>query len=98
MNIEFLNSSATGLTGSLAHASWQGALAAIAVWLLCQCFPRLPASVKCWLWRLVLLKALLAFIWVHPIDLEVFAMAQPAPAISAPIQAHHEIIHESFSV
>lgn len=44
------------------RASWQGALAIAFVWLVCREFPRLPPNVSCWLWRLALVKMLVALV------------------------------------
>ncbi len=54
---------------TLLRASWQGAIAVGLVWGLCRLVPRISPSVRCWLWRLVLLKFLLLFVWPATIDL-----------------------------
>ena len=54
---------------ALYRASWQGAIAVGLVWCLCRLIPRLPASIRCWLWRAVLVKMLLVIVWPGTIDL-----------------------------
>lgn len=54
---------------ALLRASWQGAIAAGLVWCLCRWVRSIPPSVRCWLWRLVLLKFLLLVVWPVTIDL-----------------------------
>ncbi|NLE60122.1 MAG: M56 family metallopeptidase, partial [Planctomycetes bacterium] len=54
---------------ALFRASWQGAIAVGLVWCLCRMVPRIPPAVRCWLWRLVLLKFLLLVVWPATIDL-----------------------------
>lgn len=44
------------------QASWQSGVVALLLWCVCQIFPSLPASARCWLWRLALLKFLLAIV------------------------------------
>jgi beta-lactamase regulating signal transducer with metallopeptidase domain len=49
-----------GWMAAMVRASWQGAIAVVLVWIVCKSAPRLPANARCWLWRLALLKTLLA--------------------------------------
>ncbi len=64
---------------AMGRASWQGAIAIGAVWLVCRCFRRLPARARCWLWRLALVKMLVAaFVWL-PIDVPVLPVSWGAP-------------------
>ncbi|MCY1040180.1 biotin transporter BioY [Corallococcus sp. bb12-1] len=78
---------------SLWRASWQGALCALAVWVLAKAVPRLPASLRAGLWWLVALKFVLTLGWPHPVSLallpaETVAAVNPAqsqmPALSSP--------------
>jgi len=68
-----------GLAGAWAEsmwrACWQGALAAGVVWLLCVCFKRLHPALRAWLWWLVCLKMLLAFL-VSPFSVPVLPAAR----------------------
>ncbi|RKH44723.1 biotin transporter BioY, partial [Corallococcus llansteffanensis] len=54
---------------SLWRASWQGALCALAVWVLAKAVPRLPASLRAGLWWLVALKFVLTLGWPRPVPL-----------------------------
>lgn len=44
------------------QASWQSGVVVLLLWCVCRIFARLPASARCWLWRLALLKFLLAIV------------------------------------
>ncbi len=55
--------------GSMWGALWQGSVALAAVWVLCRAFPRIPASARCWLWRLGLLKLFLQLLAAPQVDL-----------------------------
>ncbi len=65
--ITCVNGLADGWGGALFRASWQGAIAIAFVWGICRGFPKIPARVRCWLWRLVYLKLLLALFWWQPV-------------------------------
>ena len=56
---------------AMVRASWQGAIAVALVWIVCKSVPRLPANVRCWLWRLALLKTLLAALPLGPFDVPI---------------------------
>ncbi len=58
------------------RASWQGSLLALAVSSICWLVPSMPARFQCWLWRLVMLKFLVALVWSLPIELPLL----PAPS------------------
>jgi beta-lactamase regulating signal transducer with metallopeptidase domain len=51
------------------RASLQGGLAVLAVWTVCRLAPSIPARFRCWLWRLAMLKFLVALAWAAPIEL-----------------------------
>ncbi|NOJ93849.1 biotin transporter BioY [Corallococcus coralloides] len=54
---------------SVWRASWQGALCALAVWVLARAVPRLPAALRAGLWWLVALKFVLTLGWPKPMPL-----------------------------
>jgi beta-lactamase regulating signal transducer with metallopeptidase domain len=56
---------------AMVRASWQGAIAVALVWIVCKSVPRLPANIRCWLWRLALLKTLLAALPLGPFDVPI---------------------------
>ncbi|RKG73318.1 M56 family metallopeptidase, partial [Corallococcus terminator] len=68
---------------SLWRASWQGALCALAVWVLAKAVPRLPASLRAGLWWLVALKFVLTLGWPHPVSLALLP-AETVAAVSPP--------------
>ncbi|RKH07316.1 biotin transporter BioY [Corallococcus sp. CA053C] len=74
---------------SLWRASWQGALCALAVWVLARAVPRLPASLRAGLWWLVALKFVLTLGWPRPVPLallpaETVASVSPQARSTAP--------------
>jgi beta-lactamase regulating signal transducer with metallopeptidase domain len=80
---------------SALRACWQGSAALVLAWGAARALPRLSASARAWLWRLALLKLLVAFFWATPLDLPLLPPASPpaaqsarlAPASSAPAPA-----------
>ncbi len=44
------------------RACWQGGLVILAVWLICRLLPAMPARFQCWLWRLAILKFIVALL------------------------------------
>jgi beta-lactamase regulating signal transducer with metallopeptidase domain len=58
--IEIGNGYATGWAAAIWRASWQGAITAGLVWLVCLALRKLPYALRCGLWWLVCLKMLLA--------------------------------------
>ncbi|RKH31661.1 biotin transporter BioY, partial [Corallococcus sicarius] len=70
---------------SLWRASWQGALCALAVWVLAKAVPRLPASLRAGLWWLVALKFVLTLGWPRPVPLALLP-AETVAAVSSQSQ------------
>ncbi|MCI0536374.1 MAG: M56 family metallopeptidase, partial [Verrucomicrobiales bacterium] len=78
--IHWLNYFSLGWTEAIGRAVWQGSLLILAVWALSIFANKvLPAALRCWLWRIVLLKFALALVWVAPIPVPVL------PPRSAPL-------------
>lgn len=63
----------------LSIASLQVAIACATVWLICRLFPRISATWRCWLWRLVGIKCLASLLLVT-IPIPVDRTAVPGPA------------------
>ena len=78
--VESINSWSGAWCSALWRASWQGALTIAIVWATCRAWPKLPSSVRCWLWRLAYLKLLATFLWIAPVDLPLLP-ATPEPLI-----------------
>ena len=72
---------------AIARASLGGAIVAVAVWVLCATFGRLPAAARCTLWWLVSLKLLAGLVWIEPIAVPILARTPEAVAISATVGA-----------
>ncbi|MCE9607329.1 MAG: M48 family metalloprotease [Planctomycetia bacterium] len=72
---------------ALWRASWQGGLAVFFVALVCRLRPSIPARFQCWMWRLVLLKFVIAFVWTAPVEIPVLACIDPivSAEVGAPI-------------
>lgn len=52
----------------MVHALYQGSLAILLMWSVTRLFPGIHPTIRCWLWRLVYLKLLVAFLWAKPIE------------------------------
>ncbi|RKG87286.1 biotin transporter BioY [Corallococcus sp. CA049B] len=63
---------------SVWRASWQGALCALAVWVLARTVPRLPAALRAGLWWLVALKFVLTLGWPKPMPLALLPVESTA--------------------
>jgi beta-lactamase regulating signal transducer with metallopeptidase domain/biopolymer transport protein ExbD len=79
--LERLTEMAPTWGAALGRSAWQGGLALLAVWLLGLTFPKIPARVRCWLWRLAFAKLLIGLVWVAPLKLALL----PAPRLASPI-------------
>jgi beta-lactamase regulating signal transducer with metallopeptidase domain len=66
---------------ALADTAIQGAVFIAVVYLICRALPRLPASIRCWMWWLACLKLVIDIVWISPIDLQVL---KPALLAAAP--------------
>ncbi len=60
--------------------SLQAAAIIPVIWLLCRLLPRLSATTRHWLWRLVYCKLWISLFWVTPFALPLLASAPPKPA------------------
>ncbi len=60
------------------RGSLQGGLAAIVVWCTCQIAPSIPARFQCWLWRLVMLKFVIALLLTVPIEISLLPAPEPS--------------------
>ena len=60
LSVHDLNRAAEWLIPLLWQATWQGGLALLLVAIVCRVVKSIPARVQCWMWRLALLKLLVA--------------------------------------
>ncbi|MGE6760108.1 M56 family metallopeptidase [Corallococcus interemptor] len=74
---------------SVWRASWQGALCALAVWVLARALPRLPAALRAGLWWLVALKFVLTLGWPRPVPLALLPV-EASPAQSQTVRAQSQ--------
>lgn len=58
------------------RALWQGGLAIVIVWVLCSILPKVPARMRCWLWRLAFAKLLVCLFWAAPIRIALLPAAK----------------------
>jgi|CZCA01.1.fsa_nt_gi beta-lactamase regulating signal transducer with metallopeptidase domain len=65
---------------------WQGSLALALIWAVCRAFPRIPAHIRCWLYRMGLAKSFLRLLAVPQIDLAVLPRAR---TVIAQVVSHH---------
>jgi beta-lactamase regulating signal transducer with metallopeptidase domain len=63
---------------TLWRASWQGGLTLLVVWVLCRLLPSMPARFQSWLWRLAILKFLVALVWFAPIEVPLLPAVETA--------------------
>lgn len=95
----------TGLTdlsdawvAAVLRASWQGSLAALVVWSVCRLVPSMPARFQSWLWRLVVLKFAVTFLWSAPIGVPLLPAPEPATveltgwATADPVGAERDLV------
>ena len=59
LSIATMNNVAEQTIDLLWRSGWQGALFIAAIWIFCRLAPALPATYRCWLWRLACLKMVL---------------------------------------
>ncbi len=74
-------------TESLWRASWQGAIAIAAVWILATWRRSASPRVVCWAWRLVCVKLLLGLVWINPIEIPVLPQATQPGIVAASADA-----------
>ncbi len=68
-------------TTTMWNTCWQGSLVVLAVWLICQVIPSMPARCRCWLWRLAILKFIVVLLLPTLVNLPLL----PAPPVTDPI-------------
>src|SRR5215469_10903836 len=73
-----LNDFAPIWAAAMWRAVWQGGLVIAIVWALCTALPRIPARVRCWLWRLAFAKLLICLVWGSPIKLALLPAVKPS--------------------
>jgi len=65
------------------RSSWQGGVAVLVAWSVCRLVPSMPARFQVWLWRLVVLKFAVAFVWSAPIGVPLLPASAPMAAESS---------------
>ena len=63
---------------SLCRATYQGSFFLLFVWCFVKLFPALSSSSQAWLWRFVLIKFMLIFVWNTPIEIPILQAEQSA--------------------
>ena len=63
------------------RACWQGGLVVLVVWTICLVIPSMPARCRCWLWRLAILKFIVALLLPTLVNLPLL----PAPSVASPM-------------
>lgn len=56
-------------TAAIVRASWQSSLVVLVIWTICRLLPSLPARFQAWMWRLAVLKFVVALLWSVPLEL-----------------------------
>jgi beta-lactamase regulating signal transducer with metallopeptidase domain/biopolymer transport protein ExbD len=81
--IQRLNDFAPQWADSMWRAVWQGGLTIAGVWVVCSILPRIPARVRCWLWRLAFAKLIVCLLWTAPIKIAVLPAAKPPEPVAS---------------
>ena len=86
------------ILNALWRASWQGALAIAALWCLCRVFEkRLPADIRCWLWRAAYVKLLMSLVVSGSVLLPILPAAE-APTLPQTTFARTVLVNTSAEV
>lgn len=59
------------VSDALIRATVQGSVAILAIYALTRVWQKCPHHVRCWLWRIALLKMLIAAVWLSPVTFTV---------------------------
>lgn len=84
-------------TSQLFIASLQGTVGLVAVWLLCLLFRRIPAAWRCWMWRLALVKMIVALFFAVPIATHQAATPAASPVVQAFVHQAPKITNRAAS-
>lgn len=76
----FWNDGALRWANGVERASVQGGLFVLAVWIVCRVLPRLPPTIRYWLWWLACLKLVVGLVWAVPVALP---LLPPPPHLQA---------------
>lgn len=96
--IQRLNDFAPQWADAMWRAVWQGGLTIVAVWALCAVLPRIPARVRCWLWRLAFAKLLICLLWTAPIKFAVLPAAKLPESIASRAEPERLSGHHPSSI
>ena len=78
--VEVSNGWVSGWGVAFWRASLTGGFYILALWVLCRALPRMPASLRAWLWWLACLKLLIGLLPVSPLSLPILP---PPPSVSS---------------
>lgn len=78
----------------MVRASWQAGLLALVVWGVCRMVPSIPARFQAWLWRLTVLKFLVAVFWYVPVALPLMPSLPAAAETSIFVSSADSTISE----
>ncbi len=86
--VTLVNDCAADWSAAIISACWLGGIALGLVWLISRYLPRIPATVRCWLWRLAYLKLLVSLVWLTPIEIPLLPpVAEQSAAESVDVSA-----------
>ncbi|QDU97041.1 M56 family metallopeptidase [Lignipirellula cremea] len=80
---------------AMVRASWQAGLLALVVWGVCRILPSIPARFQAWLWRLAVLKFLVAVVWYLPVELPVLPSLPAAAEASVLVSRADSTLSEA---
>jgi beta-lactamase regulating signal transducer with metallopeptidase domain len=88
---------------TILRACWQGGLVVLVVWSICRLIPSMPARFQCWLWRLAILKFMVALLvpWFFNVPLlPAHRMPEHVAEITAVVPAveiHQEHLNQTLA-
>ena len=80
----WLNGISTEWAGAIWRGCWQGAILAAVLWIVCRCLPRIPSTVRYWLWWIACAKFVFGALVAPAIPLAVLPSMAPH-RLAAPI-------------
>ncbi len=85
--VDDLNFYSAGWIQDLWRASWQGGLFIAAIWIICRCFPRIPASIRHWFWIIAGLQMIVRLLAPASIPVPILpAHVSPTTAVESSLE------------
>ena len=85
--VSAVNGFSAGWSAAIWRATWQGAVVLALAWGVCRLWPRMPPSLRSWLWRVAFLRLVLGLVWTKPVGLPLLPAPVSPSAITLPAGA-----------